>query len=404
MKISIIKTAIFINPFFAYSVFWIASLVLYYFSPSNLNIGLDMSLHVFLWFTIVISAILAIIFNNKFSGKEILLVYRNFSRKIVLGVIVLLAAMDFIYSGNIPLLSYLTGQNGNYLSFGMPTIHVIICTFLSFYFNYEFLMYRHFRKGIDLLSSIVSISFFILIFSRGMLLFLVVSSLCLIMCERRLTIRGIVILAFLAIIGSFAFGVFGNIRSGYAWNDTEVIIKYADIDADRYSLTSVFYWVDEYLVSPLRNLNHNIVHGNNEFSIYNYLSTIIPDFISKRIFTVDYSFELVSPAFTVASAYIFPYSYGGILGMYITFAIYAIAGFVYMQVDFDDTSLQLVILSMLFFIFGLSIFDNMLMYSGYSFAIVYPTIVAIHDHINATKYINVLGENVEPGATYVIYE
>lgn len=90
--------------------------------------------------------------------------------------------------------------------------------------------------------------------------------------------------------------------------------------------------------------------------------------------------------------------------MYITFAIYAIAGFVYMQVDFDDTSLQLVILSMLFFIFGLSIFDNMLMYSGYSFAIVYPTIVAIHDHINATKYINVLGENVEPGATYVIYE
>lgn len=369
-----IKKPLFINPFLAYSIFWVATLILYCISPSKANQVLNVHLVFFLIFSIFITFLLGIYFNWKFKNKVLYLKYKKRHKKLILCLILLSILLEIIYSRNIPVLSYLKGSEGGYKDFGIPTFHVIISTFLTFYSIYSLLIYRKFKRKIDFVLFLTSFSYFLLIFSRGILLFIIIASICLILCERRIRFKTVLWILVAGMLLTIAFGALGNIRSGYKWNDSWTIIYFGKIDADRHSIFSTVYWVEEYVICSLRNLNYNIVMNHQSISFTGYIASIIPDFISKRFYSFNFESMLIIPAFTTGTAYTNDFMYGGFIGMYFSFFLYVIIGIIFMKLKFKNETCQLVCLSMLFFIFGLSIFDDMLVYSGYSFALVYPVL------------------------------
>ena len=58
--------------------------------------------------------------------------------------------IEFIYAGGIPLLFILFGKSFNYRTFGVPTLHVFVVTFSSFYTSYLFHAFLASRKRIIL--------------------------------------------------------------------------------------------------------------------------------------------------------------------------------------------------------------------------------------------------------------
>lgn len=371
-----IKNSFVINPFFAYSLFWIICLVLYSFSPTKLNESLDIKLMSFLIFSIIVSFIMSHLFKKKYKNKEIVLKTSNRNKGLIIFISILLASLDFIVSGYIPLISILNGKVGSYKDFGIPIFHVIIATMLVFFAIYYGYLFILFKEKKDFLIVIISILYFVLLYSRGTLLFMVICLVCLFFIDKKIKIKHIILLIFMTILGVFAFGIFGNIRSGYKWYDSWEIIHWAEIDVDRNNVLSSIYWVYEYIICSLRNLNYNIIHYKYNNSFTEFISVIFPDFLSKRIFSYDISFKLIIPAFTTGTSYVLPYVTFGMVGVYINFIILVIVTSFICFGKFKNTKYQLISITIMFFLCGLTIFDNMLVYSGYSFTLVYPLILS----------------------------
>ena len=64
-----LKNCFFINPFFAYSISWIVSVIAYIISPAKINLPLDNNLLFFIFITSFISFFFGIFFQIKFRKK-----------------------------------------------------------------------------------------------------------------------------------------------------------------------------------------------------------------------------------------------------------------------------------------------------------------------------------------------
>lgn len=391
-KIRIINPWI-INPFFGYGLFWSLAIFLYLFSPSKANLSLDINLIMILLITIVVSFFCAHFFNKKFKNKIFEIKYKKPSIWISVVLLILYIA-EFIYSGQIPIVSTINGSGGAYKAFGIPTLHVLIVTFGIFYGIYHAYMFLCFRKRHNVIRALMVLLYFLLIFSRGMLIFCGVVCILLYFASKKIKIRHIIFLFVLALIAMFIFGALGNIRSGFDWNDTGYLLGLAKIDADPYGFFSPLYWVEEYIICSLRNLNYNVSFGP-DYSVEAFLSSVVPDFIGKRIFDVETSVRLYVPAFTTSTMYAATYISSGYLGMLISFGLYLLSAKIVMSIRMSDASCELISYSMLFFLFAMSIFDNMLVYSGYSFALVFAILYGVRhffrvfDHKRQTVSIKV---------------
>ncbi len=379
-----IRNPFVINPFFAYSAFWTVSLILYSLSNSGLNIPLDANLVAFLVATIALSAVAAFFFGNKFKNKTFMLTAHRASW-IAWVILIVCYGAEFLYSKNVPLLTALFGNtfDSGYLVFGIPMLHVIISVCSSFYCIYHGWLFLKFKRCNNLIAMLIPLSFYVLCFSRGMLLFNVVVIALLWLMEKRITIITWVGLILLALFVLWLFGVTGNIRSGYAWNDTGYFMEIAQIPGDRYSLFAPFYWADEYLICSLRNLNYNVQFVPQE-DLSGLLFCLFPDAVAKRLFpAVDIagSVQLVQPNLTTSTAYIGCYLSYGYFGMAVYFLECIAIALIFMQVKFLPMPTKVICLAMCFFLYAMTIFDNMVMYSGYSFtiiiAILYPLLTRV---------------------------
>ena len=368
-----IENAFVINPFLAYSLFWCISLILYQFSPSELNIPLNVQLTLFLVFTIVVSALFAVYFNYKMQGLCIRVTYRKASC-ILLSILVVAYICEFIYSANVPLLNILlnssSDNSGGYLEFGIPFFHVLIVVFNSFYCIYNGWLYLVFKKKNNFFAFLITAAYYLLCYSRGLLLFNIIVIILLFVSCKKLPIKTWVMLFIAALIGMWLFGVLGNLRSGGDWNDTGYFMAVSHISGNRYSLFAPFYWVEEYFVCSLRNLNYNTLFPV-EYDISGLISSLLPDAIAKRVFPdVEYTINLVSENLNTSTSYIFSYVAFGVVGMLISFFCYMAIALIFTKITFLQPEFKIISIAMLFFLFALTIFDNMIFYSGYSFSII----------------------------------
>lgn len=384
-----------INPFFYYALFWSITLFIYFISPSKLSVGLDENLLRFLWGTIIISIIIAFFFNVHYKNKKIKLKYYKQKSSIRI-VLILLYMLEFLYCKSIPLLS-----GKSYIDFGIPTLHVIIVTLSCYYAIKNYFQFITFRNREDLVNLLIVVAYFILIFSRGMLLFLAAIAIALTLYDKKINIKYIVLAGILGIVIAWLFGVAGNLRSGYQWNDSSLIICFGQVNLAHDSLFGPFVWVEEYLICSLRNLNYNITHVAVENSLMGQLYCMIPDFISKRAFG---GYEVIPklqvPIFTTSTMYAKTYISLGYLGMIMNFILYFLVYYIFVRVNMIDMSNKIVGYAVLSLIYALSIFNDMLWYSGYSFALVYCLILGIKPSLR--KYIPHF--TVKKQKTYFYYD
>ncbi len=361
-----------LNPFLYYAVFWATSLLLYIISPSKINFDLDEGLLIFLLSTIILSSLFALMFDNHFKNRSY--IFRFYpQKKIVTIILIILYISEFAYSKTVPAFS-----GSTYKNFGIPTLHVIIATFSIYYSIKNFFQFITFRQPACLINYLIVISYFILIFSRGTLLYIAIVSAILTFYDKKIRTKYIFSLIILSVLVCWIFGITGNIRSGYKWNDSSMILNFAQIDYDGHSIFAPFFWVEEYLTCSLRNLNYNIINFSPNYSLLGQLYNTIPDFISKRILDgYGVSPKLVFPAFTTCTMYTSVYYSLGYIGMIHNYLSYLFVYLLYGSSKFSDQGNRLVGFSMLSFVFALSTFDDMMRYSGYSFALVYCLIMGI---------------------------
>lgn len=276
--------------------------------------------------------------------------------------------VEVIYSGGIPIIWHLIGSGKTYFDFGIPSVHglmnalalslILICSINSLR-NYKQRKQYFFIIGIiliyyvALLTRQVVISAAIEIVSLGLL------------NNPKKFCR---ILVPLIIFAVFAFGVLGNVRTGYQ--------GFMYVSQMKHAIDPLFvgvYWVYMYLSMTVSNLNKLITGGFPLIGL-NAFSGMVPTAlapyfgIDTSFFTADY---LVTPAYNVSGFFVSFYQGFGLIGAIVAAIIYGCIGaFSYGYWHKHKSELSLALLAVAMQIIILSFFDNMLFYLPCSFQFV----------------------------------
>lgn len=369
-----VKNTIILNPFFWFSIVWFFVLILYLMNFCEIYPTIDSELLFFFLVIIVSSSIFAYFFQKIFLKTNFCFALKNTKPSYFLGTFCLLTFLvEVAYSKKIPLLDTLAGDGGSYYEFGLPSLTfifvslrialVVLSSVKLFYFR------KHRLQNFILL--LIPCMIFLLTYTRGILFFSLIIVVLIWFSKRKLSIKALVALFLLALIGCFIFNVLGNIRQSSPWYDSSYLIN---ISGFRFGNTilSNFSWIIVYLVSPLGNLNFNVLNSTQNLDIFGLLSQLIPDFLSKRIFP-EFTSEifLVQPGLNVSSAFAGVFKYGGILGMYISFIELALFIFLIAKITLKNNTIFIATAASLSAVCIITFFTNPISYSGYSFFIVF---------------------------------
>ena len=372
-----------------YALFWIFELLLYGLNWSDVNEPLDEGLMAFLIITILISLFVGIKYRDLFTFRYIESSKYRPHTTVVL-IITLLFFAEFVYCRQIPFFSILMGQSV-YTSFtGIPVIHVFIVTFATYYSFYCYYLYESTNERQYLMHVAVVAFLQVLIFSRVALLILFFEIIALKISKaggllQILNPKRLIGLVIVAIVISYGFGVLGNLRCGYEWNDTTVIDmigKYNDRYPDH--LSSQFKWVYTYITSPLANLNNGVERRTIDFDLVNYCVNYLPDFISRRLFPDHLSLipdPLIYPELNAIVGYYNFYYFGGFFGALVMFLI-LVTGPVFMLKYFHFQEAQyyvflMIVTELVVFLF----FYDVFFLSQCCFVIVYPVLLSLFRNI-----------------------
>ena len=140
------KAKLITNPYIVYSLGFLLALLTYTFHWSDLYPFLSLGLFLFILATVLFSTIIGLLFHktNYLSYKSV-----NFSSGtlwIVTALIVFGYFIECAYMGVIPLIAILKHTGYNYTTFGIPTFHVILVTFNSFWAVFVFHNYISQKK------------------------------------------------------------------------------------------------------------------------------------------------------------------------------------------------------------------------------------------------------------------
>lgn len=226
MKIN--NIGIYINPFYLYSTILSIIIILYNFKWSNLYPNISFLSYLFFIVTILVSLILGKILNCKLPIKK-----NREKNPLNLGKLTLLIFLshmiEFAYCGVIPLVEIaIKKSNFSYTSYqGIPTFHLIVVTFNSFFAVYVFNRYLIEKNKKNLFLFLVNLIPGLIIYNRGMLVLIILSCMSIYIYEKFngiLTIKSILILGIVGIVGLYLFGISGNNRSNkdyYIENSTD---------------------------------------------------------------------------------------------------------------------------------------------------------------------------------------
>ncbi len=379
-----------INPFFAYLFSFIVSILIYSLGWSELYPSLSSALLIFLFLTFTIHFI---------SGKRIqkndliqfkLLEDNHRAPILITSFVYLLWVLEFFYEGGIPLVKIILRQPYNYRLFGIPSLHVLVVTFSSFYTVYLFQLFLSHKSKRILILYILNLSAALLIYSRAMLFFNLVSSLFVyFVFLKNIPIRKITFVFIALIPLFFVFGFLGSLRVSREAkqpynNENFMEIGKATTQFKQSIIPKEYFWTYIYISSPLANLQQNINEYPLEpFSIQNlgkmFITEILPDFLSKRInrkFSLDqYMDKRIPGPFNVSTVYSRSYSYSGWVGLIFMALVIIFLPLLFIRLLPPSSDFFLsgwVILCTMYFFFA---YDNNLRFTGLSFQLAYPLLL-----------------------------
>lgn len=364
-----------LNPFYIYSAIWSIVLLLYSLGWSDFNVPLDPYLTLFFALTIPVSLILGRLFRMKFVYKRMKLYPHRQS-----GITIALLGgyiVDFAYGQEIPLIAISTGTS-KYAEFeGIPFFHAFLISFSLFYTGYLIYLYLSFPEKRGLLIEIASMFLmFLLLFSRNCLvfglMFYVFLKLADLNSASKLKTKQIVMLALVVLVALYLFGVLGNVRSGYSWNDTlfiRTIGRYND--SYPFFLSEQFMWAYTYITSPLANLNLNIMTDNVHADFLNYLMCYVPEAISKRLaisqsMDLNYWFEPLN----ACTGFIDLYYYGGLPGLFLSYGVESLIFFILCSIK-NKANTRALICCVCCVMTAANFFFNPFVFTGLSFMLLY---------------------------------
>lgn len=362
-----------------YAIIWSAILFFYSLDWSGLNTDLLPEVKWFLIISIFIAFILGYLNRSLFKfRKPTKFRYANvwITLAVVLGFVITL-----LYMGVIPIFTVFQGS-GYVIRRTIPVFYVVLITYSSFYYVYLLYIFICTNRKIFLFQALAIILFYMLLFLRGHLVMLLFMSLVMVLgankerIKSQIRVKHIFLLFIGAILTLWLFGVMGNIRQGYSWNDCSLIEAAGDY-VDRYPnwLPKEFMWAYSYITSPLNNMNNSMINMRVELNAFNYCVSYLPDFLTKRItpnYDASSSIVLVNKAFNATAGFIHGYVYGGFFGMLNVFLIIIVGPLVILR-SFKPLAEMIVpslVITCLIVVF--MFFVNTLSYSGISFQLVYP--------------------------------
>ena len=321
-----------LNCFYWYSIIWVLVFLLYNLGFSSFNKDLNGGLVFFIACTSALAFLVGRLNRSKFKYSDFAIDYGT--KPIV--VIVILYVVNFVYAGDVPLFSILnkTQRYGDFE--GMPLLYVVTSAVAFYYGINYFNAYLNSKKKRDLISFLVIIMLFLLVFSRSSILFLCFGAFILYLSSRKkhgtkeriVRMKSIMIAFFFGFITIYAFGALGNVRSGYKFDDNSYIERIGLYEEFPSFIPKQFMWAYSYLTTPLANLNNNVKKENSGTNFSGVISELIPRTISKRLFPdLKYGVDAVMEVgiekeyFNAVTGYFIMYSYGGFIGMFLQFCV-----------------------------------------------------------------------------------
>jgi hypothetical protein len=385
-----------INPYFCYALAFSASLLLYQLSWSGLYPKLTPALITFLLLTICLHLLLGVTFMAK-RLTTFNPVYTRFESAPIAITLFLycLWTSEFFYEGGIPFVKIVLNQPYDYKVFGIPTLHVFIVTFSSFYTVFLFHLYLSKRSTLLLVLWVINLFAAILIYNRGMFLFnLSASAFLLLAAEgKHISFMKIGWAAGAALGVLFLFGVLGSLRvsneSRMAYTNEDFLNTGHATKSFREShMPKEFFWTYIYITSPVANLQTNIAAENAPPTLSSFIrwmnNEVFFDFISKR---VNFYFSETLPdekriygPFNASTIYSRSFSYLGWSGLLLMAIIILLIPLAYLKILPVSSPFFLTGLVTLNTIFLFMVFENTVRFTGFSFQMVYPVLLHFLAH------------------------
>ena len=379
------------NPYFCYAFSFAIAMMTYPLGWSDLYPALTLLLTCFLGVTIIIHLWLGFHFQkSKLIQHKPLLIEATGAPVFITAFLYLLWSCEFLYEGGIPLVMILLDQEFNYILFGIPTLHVFIVTFSSFYTVYLFHLYLSGRQKVIFFLFVINLLAAILIYSRAMFFFNLSACFFLFLFSvKRIPGIVLVITPVLVLLLLFFFGVLGTLRvsrqSSREYSNKLFLSTGGATESFKESvIPKEFFWPYIYITSPLANLQHNIkTHSGHEVTLSNITqmvnNEILMDFLSKRINSLTGSERktennILGP-FNVSTVYSRAYSYAGWTGMSILAMVILLVPWLYAKLfparsPFFPTGFAILCTTFLFLAY-----DNTIRFTGLSFQLVYPVVL-----------------------------
>lgn len=370
-----------LNFYFTYPIVCTLLLLLYELKWSTFYTPMKIETFIFLVITMIVSTFLGYINKDKFQYIRLEKMPKRNSRITI--VVCCFSFIEYIIAMQIPLFSIILGLS-SYKDFsGIPSLHPIIVTFAVFYAQYLFYLFLNFKKR-SLLLEYIALFIFVLLFQfnrGGMILSLLMSSMMYLASLNieygNIQYKKLLKFLIYGILVLFIFGCLGNMRHGFAWNDSHYIEFYGKIYDFPEILPKQFMWSYIYMTTPLNNFNFNILFNDFNPTMWSFLASLFPDFISKRLFSdILGTCILEDINFNTTIAYGFAYVNGGFFGMaflfiFIFFGFSIIINKLPLKPQYRMTSLVIMNIIVIF-----SFFTHTLSTSSVSFPLIYPLLTA----------------------------
>lgn len=375
-----------ISPHLCYASAFSVALVMYSFGWSDLYPRLSISLLIFLVVTIAIA-----VWCHRKRSRIVFKILTD-EKLPAIGTTVfiyLLWIVEFIYEGGIPLIKILFHLPYNYRNFGVPSLHVFVVTFSSFFTIYLFHLFWSKRSPLVLALYTINLIAAVLIYSRAMLYFNIAGSLFVYLISlNTVSYRRVTLISLCTVPLFYVFGVLGSLRvsreAREPYNNENFMNTGNATESFRQSvIPKEFFWTYIYISSPLANLQLNInkhpgPHISPNSVFWTGIYEILPDFITKRIHklrdTIPPKEFRINYSFNVSTIYSRAYSYSGWAGITLMALFIIVFPWIYQKVigpgsDFFITGWA-ILCTMYFF----ASYDNTFRFTGLSLQLAYPVV------------------------------